>query len=189
MWPSPRKLCGTRLTLLPLSHAHAAQLAQATKITAHMPEGCRLPVRHDMQGEISYLLERQADGLGLSYAIQTSDSRLIGWVSFSSIDRANKRLEIGNLWLASKDVELFVEIMTMLMTFGFEIAGANTIQLRSLADNSSHRMLLAGLGANLDGVLRGVIVAKDGSAKDVAVYSILNTEWSTKSDALLARLN
>lgn len=189
MWPSPRKLCGTRLTLLPLSHAHAAQLAQAAKIETRMPEGCRRPVRHDMQGEISYLLERQADGLSLTYAIQTPDSRLIGWIGFSSIDRANKRLEIGNIWLASDDMEVFVEMMAMLMAFGIEVAGANTIQMRSLADNTSHRMMISGLGAELDGVLRGEVVAKDGTAKDVAVYSILKAEWAHKSDTLLAHLN
>lgn len=188
MWPSARKLCGSRLTLLPLSHGHAAQLAQAALKGPHIPEDCRLPVRHDMQGEISYWLERQADGLSLTYSIQSSDSRLLGWIGFSKIDRAHKKLTIDSFWLASEDHDLFVEMMTMLMTFGFEVSGANTIQLPCLATNISQRQRIQSLGASLDGVLRGEKVAKDGQPQDVAVYSILKSEWPQKSQALVSLL-
>lgn len=189
MWPSPRKLCGSRLTLLPLSHGHAAQLAQATCEGPHIPKGCRLPVRHDMQGEISYWLERQADGLSLTYSIQSKDSRLLGWVGFSHIDRAHKKLSIDNLWLASLDDGLFIEMMAMLLSFGFEVAGANTVQLPCLATNTAHRKRLANLGATLDGVLRGEKLVKTGLPQDVAVYSLIKSEWPQKSAALQSLLH
>lgn len=188
MWPSPRKLCGSRLTLLPLSHGHAAQLAQATLAGPHIPESCRLPVRHEMQSEISFWLERQADGLSLTYAVQSRDSRLLGWVGFSSIDRAHKKLTIDNYWLATQDDALFVEMMVMLMTFGFDVAGANTIQLPCLAENTPQRGRIDRLGASLDGILRGDKVSKDGRAQDVALYSFILSEWPRKSQALLAFL-
>ena len=188
MWPSPRKLCGSRLTLLPLSHGHAAQLAQATCAGPHIPEGCRLPVRHEMQLEISHWLERQADGLSLIYSIQSPSSRLLGWVGFSQIDRAHKKLTIDNLWLASEDHSQFVEMIAMLLTFGFEVAGANTIQLPCLASNAAHRTRVEGLGASLDGVLRGEKLAKDGRPQDVAVYSLIKSEWPQKSHAILSFL-
>lgn len=188
MWPSPRKLCGSRLTLLPLSHGHAAQLAQATLEGPHVPEGCRLPVRHEMQAEISYWLERQADGLSLTYAVQSRTSRLLGWAGFSKIDRAHKKLTIDSYWLASQDEALFVELMVMLMTFGFEVAGANTIRLPCLAAQSAQRARIESLGATLDGILRGDKLSKDGEAQDVAVYSIIRSEWPEKSRKLLALL-
>lgn len=141
-----------------------------------------------MQSEISYWLERQADGVSLSYSIQSPDSRLLGWVGFSQIDRAHKKLTIDNLWLASEDKSIFVEMMTMLMTYGFEVSGANTIQLPCLASNAAHRHRIEALGAALDGVLRGEKVARSGQPLDVAVYSILKSEWPQKSRALLSIL-
>lgn len=189
MWPSPRKLCGSRVTLLPLSHGHAAQLAQATERAPFLPKHCRVPVRHEMQSEISYLLERQADGLSLTFAVQTNDARLLGWVGFASIDRAHKKLEIGDLWLASQDQRLFVEMMVMLMTFAFDVAGANTIQMRSLTKDADHCARLTALGANQDGILRGDRIDKRGVPQDVAIYSITKAEWPIKNAALLSLLN
>lgn len=188
MWPSPRKLYGSRVTLLPLCHAHSAQLAQATQSGPHIPEGCSLPVRHDMQGEISYLLERQAEGLAVTYAIQCSQARLRGCVSFINIDRGHKKLEIGNLWLASECAEVFEETMTLLMSHAFDTARANTVQLRCLATNTAHRQRLEALGASLDGVLRGERIARNGTLQDVAAYSILKSEWPDKGRQLLTRL-
>ncbi|SHG83217.1 GNAT family N-acetyltransferase [Cognatishimia maritima] len=188
MWPSPRKLCGTRLSLLPLSHGHAAQLAQATLAEPHLPEGCRLPVRHDMQGEISYLLERQADGKALTYVVQASTAQLLGWTGFSAIDRAHKKLEVGNTWLATKDDGLFTEMMVMLLTYGFDIAKANTIQFRAHADNAAHRSRLTALGAQLDGILRGDQIDRTGAPQDISIYSLLRTEWAKTNAQLLAQL-
>lgn len=188
MWPAPKLLCGTRVSLLPLSHTHATGLCMASKAQDHMPKGCRIPPAHDIHGEVSYLLERQADGLALPYAIQASGDRILGISGFSHIDRAHKRLEIGGTWLAKASPAEFTEMMVMLLTYGFQIAKAATIQMRAPADHAAHRQLLSDLGAQLDGILRGETVAKDGTPQDIAVYSIIMSEWSNTRDVLLAKL-
>lgn len=188
MWPSPRNLCSSRITLLPLSHGHAAQLAQATRSGPHIPEGCRLPVRHEMGEEISYCLERQADGKALTFAIQANDARLLGWAGYVEVDRAHKKLQIGNYWIATQDAGVFSEIMVMLLSYGFDHAKANTIQMRSRAANAAHRARLQALGGTLDGVLRGEIISRKGEPQDVAVYSILKSEWPKNRDRVLREM-
>lgn len=141
-----------------------------------------------MQDEISYWLERQADGQSLTYSIQSQDARLLGWVGFSQIDRAHKKLVMDNLWMNTDESGVFIEMMVMLMTYGFEVAGANTVQLPCLASKAAHRRRIEALGASLDGTLRGEKLGKDSQPQDVAIYSFIKSEWPKKSELLVSLL-
>lgn len=188
MWPSPKKLPGSRVSLWPLTHGHAKALAQATVAGPFSPEGYKTPVRHDMTGEISYRLERQADGLSLTYAVQSRSTRWIGWASYSRIDRAHKKLEIGDVWLACLDPKSYNQTMISLLDHAFENARANTVQIKAVTSNTALRARIENLGASLDGVLRNEIIAKNGEPQDVALYSIIKTEWPEISKSICAKL-
>ncbi len=188
MWPAARQLCGTRVSLHPLSHSHANGLVSATQTRSHLPKDCAVPHRDDVSDQISYLLERQADGLALPYCVLAPDKTVLGISGFSRIDRANKIVEIGDTWLSSASPSLYTEMMTMLLTFALEVSGALTVQMRAQAAQSGHRHLIETLGAELDGVLRGEKVSKAGKPIDIAVYSILAMEWPVKRAKLLEKL-
>lgn len=160
----------------------------AANANGHMPEGCRIPPAHDIHGEVSYLLERQADGRALPYAVQADDDRMLGISGFCHIDRAHKRLEVGGTWLAKTSLADYTEMMVMLLTYGFDVAKAATIQMRAPANNDTHRQLLANLGAQLDGILRGETIAADGASQDIAIYSIIASEWPETRERMLAKL-
>ncbi|MGH1466972.1 MAG: GNAT family N-acetyltransferase [Cognatishimia sp.] len=188
MWPAAQMLCGTRVTLFPLTQSHASGLSVASRGSAHLPANCRVPLAHDLDGEISYLREQQADGRGLYFAVSNHRDTLKGIAGFSRIDRAHKQVEIGGIWVQGTDLLMFTEMLTMLFTYAFECAQAVTVQIRAPAQNQSHRLLLSDLGAQLDGVLRGERIDRTGHPVDMAVYSIIATEWPQTRKCLLAKL-
>jgi RimJ/RimL family protein N-acetyltransferase len=181
-------LCGTRVTLFPLSQTHAAGLRLARMAPAHIPPGCRVPPAHDLGGEISYLLEQQADGHALFFAVSDSAERPIGITGFSRINRAHKQLEIGGTWIQDTDPLLFTEMTTMQLTYAFECAQAVTVQMRAPAQDAAYRAILFGLGARLDGVLRCDKIDRSGTPINMAVYSIIASEWPKARSKLLAKL-
>lgn len=147
-----------------------------------------MPQDYDMGGEISFALEQQADAKSLSFAAQRPNGDLIGMVKYAGIDRAHKRLEIGDLWLADPTSCEITEIYLMLLSYGFEFAKAQTIQLRARASHAEHRALIMAHGGQLDGVLRGAVISRAGKPLNVAVYSILASEWAEIRTGLQLKL-
>ncbi|MDC0738464.1 GNAT family protein [Cognatishimia sp. SS12] len=188
MWPAPKMLCGEHVTLSPIRHRHTDGLVLASIAKRHMPGGCRVPPAQDMDGEISLALEQQADGKALFFCVQSPDDYILGVTGFDEIDRAHKRLRIGGTWLRQTTELAYSEMMLMLLSFGFDVAGAQTIQMHAPRNASAHRQMLEALGAHLDGVLRGQRLAKDGRAVDMAVYSFVASEWAQSREALVARI-
>ncbi|GAA6209982.1 hypothetical protein NBRC116601_32750 [Cognatishimia sp. WU-CL00825] len=188
MWPAAQMLCGTRVTLFPLTQSHAAGLSLASMGPKHLPANCRVPTVDALEGEISYLREQHADGRGLFFAVSDHNEFLRGITGFSRIDRAHKQLEIGGTWLQGSDHLMFTEMTTMMLTYAFECARAVTVQMRVPAQDHAHRLILSDLGAGLDGVLRGAKIDRAGQPVDMAVYSVIATEWATTRSALLSKL-
>ena len=66
--------------------------------------------------------------------------------------------------------------------------GYHRVSLQTDARNERSRNAIERLGAQLDGVIRGDRVATDGTIRDSAVFSILDSEWLAVKDQLAARL-
>jgi RimJ/RimL family protein N-acetyltransferase len=56
------------------------------------------------------------------------------------------------------------------------------------ARNQRSRSAILRLGARFDGVLRGDRAATDGTIRDTAAFSILESEWPAVRSTLQARL-
>ena len=65
---------------------------------------------------------------------------------------------------------------------------AHGVSLRTDRRNERSRAAIERLGARLDGVVRAAQMAYDGSIRDSAVYSILDSEWPDVKVRLAARL-
>ncbi len=188
MWPRPKALCGQHVSLSPLTHKHTEGLAQAAQASDHVPAGCRVPRDFDMADEVSFALEQQADAKCISYTVQRPSGETLGMVKYSAIDRAHKRLEIGDIWLASPTEVELIETFLMMLSYGFEFAKAQTIQMRAQSNHTEHRAIIQSLGGQLDGTLRGERISRKGQPLNIAVYSILTSEWKAVRNELQLKL-
>jgi RimJ/RimL family protein N-acetyltransferase len=74
-----------------------------------------------------------------------------------------------------------------MLTHAFERMGALAVELRTDVMNTRSRRAIERLGAHEDGVLRAHRICDDGRVRDSVVYSILDTEWPTVRERLVAR--
>ena len=98
-----------------------------------------------------------------------------------NIDATNNRGEIGSTWYR-KSVQrspLKTEAKLMLLNYAFEGNACIAVEFRTHFVNHQSRRAIERLGAKLDGILRNHMVMENGTIRDTAVYSILNTEWPT----------
>ena len=111
--------------------------------------------------------------------------------TFMNIDAANKRVEIGSTWYAkaAQRSPLNTECKLMLLGHAFEVLDCIAVELRTHFVNSQSRNAIERLGAKLDGVLRNHMAMSNGSLRDTAVYSIIQTEWPTVKTHLQFKLD
>jgi len=75
-----------------------------------------------------------------------------------------------------------------MLTHAFETWRVHSVRLKTDARNERSRRAILRLGARFDGILRGHMVAADGSVRDSAYYSIVDAEWPDVKTELRARL-
>jgi N-acetyltransferase len=182
-WPQPVTLAGEHATLLPLTPAQAAELAEASAdgdvwqlwYTA-------VPKPENMAAEIERRIGLQQTGSMLPFAVRDNASgKLVGMTTYMNIDAKFKRVEIGSTWYA-KSVQrtpLNTECKLMLLGYAFEKLDCIAVEFRTGAFNHASRRAIERLGAKQDGVLRNHQRYADGSFRDTYVYSILPNEWAS----------
>lgn len=69
------------------------------------------------------------------------------------------------------------EAVELLTTWLFERAKAERVQAGTDVGNRAMRAVLARLGFQLEGILRGYGAMSDGTRSDGAMYAVLKTEW------------
>lgn len=190
-WPLPVTLNGPNATLVPLSHEHASQLAEAAaegdlwKLWyTHVPEP------KNVEAEIDRRLELQARGSMLPFAVLSPAGQAVGMTTYMNIDTVNKRVEIGSTWYR-KSVQrsaLNTQCKRLLLAHAFEDLDCIAVEFRTHFLNRQSRAAIERLGAKLDGVLRSHQRTANGALRDTAVYSILPHEWPAVRAGLDFRL-
>ncbi len=101
--------------------------------------------------------------------------------TYMNVDGANRRVEIGSTWYASRvqRTGLNTECKLMLLRHAFETLDCIAVEFRTHWMNHQSRAAIARLGAKQDGVLRSHSRMPDGSLRDTVVFSIIASEWPT----------
>jgi RimJ/RimL family protein N-acetyltransferase len=181
-WPAPVTLEGTHATLVPLAIEHEAGLVDAAR------DGelwklwyTSVPSPDAMRADIERRLGLQARGSMLSFTVIDADGRIAGETTYMNIDAANKRVEIGSTWYASRVQRspLNTECKRMLLSHAFDTLGCIAVEFRTHRLNTQSRRAIERIGAQLDGILRAHTRTADGLLRDTAVYSITAAEWPT----------
>ena len=189
---TPVVLEGSTVRLEPLSSSHVPELAAAVK------DGelwnlwyTRIPTPDGMEAEVESRLQQQAAGSMAPWAIRRLDTgALCGMTTYMNIKAEHRRVEIGSTWLAAsaQRTSINAEAKYLLLSRAFEDLDCIAVEFRTHWHNHASRAAIARLGAKQDVVLRSNELWLDGSRRDVVVFSILDSEWSSVRLALRHRL-
>jgi len=177
----PTILEGRGIRLEPLTEDHQEALAAAAGdgrlwelwfIAVPPPDGMRAYVAEALKG--------QRDGHMLPWAVRDlASGTIIGSTRYHDIVPGIDRVEIGHTWYAQSRHRTHVNTTCKLLLLGhaFETLGCQVVGLRTDTFNFRSQRAIEGLGAKKDGVIRHYGARRDGSARDVVMYSILAAEW------------
>ncbi|HEU4813422.1 MAG TPA: GNAT family N-acetyltransferase [Xanthomonadaceae bacterium] len=186
-WTTPPVLGGDYVRLEPLAPAHAEGLRQATQdgrlweLTV-----TNVPAPDEVDAWIDAALAMQASGNAMAFAVRDASGRVVGSTRYYDLLPATPRLQIGYTWYA-KSVQrtgLNSEAKLLLLAHAFETLGCVSVGLQTSARNVASRAAIARLGASLEGITRQHLRHRDGSLRDTANYSIIDSEWPTVKAAL-----
>jgi len=179
--PQPLVLEGRGIRLEPLTEAHHEALATAASdgrlwefwfIAVPPPEGMRTYVADALKG--------QREGHMLPWVVRDlASGTIVGSTRYHDIAPAIDRVEIGHTWYGQSRQRTHVNTTCKLLLLGhaFETLGCRVVGLRTDNFNFRSQRAIEALGAKRDGVIRHYGIRRDGSARDVVMYSILAGEW------------
>lgn len=186
------RLVGRHTVLDPLALDDADELAAAVaEDDLHTLWYTRVPAPGTMQQEIRRRLEQHAAGAVVPWTVRrSSDGQAVGMTTFLHLRPEHRRLEIGSTWLSAsaQGTGINTEAKLLQLTHAFEELHCIAVELRAHWHNRRSRAAIAALGAKQDGVLRNHDLWRDGTMRDVVVFSILESEWPAVRRGLTERL-
>ena len=188
----PIVLEGGGIRLEPLTEHHHDALAAAAAdgrlwelwfIAVPPPDGMRAYVADALQG--------QRDGHMLPWAVRDlASGTIIGSTRYHDVVRGIDRVEIGHTWYAQSRQRTHVNTTCklLLLRHAFDALGCKVVGLRTDNFNFRSQRAIEALGAKKDGVIRHYGLRRDGTVRDVVMYSILAAEWPDVRRHLESRL-
>jgi RimJ/RimL family protein N-acetyltransferase len=180
-WPDPVSLSGSCAALVPLSHEHAGELAEAVADgDLHRLWYTSVPAPDGVPAEVTRRLALRAEGRMLPFAvIDRASGCAVGMTTYMNIDAANRRVEIGSTWYRAsvQRTGLNTECKYLLLRHAFEALDCIAVEFRTHVMNRQSRRAIERLGAKLDGILRAHMVLPNGTLRDTCVYSVTAAEW------------
>jgi N-acetyltransferase len=177
----PVSLRGRCAALEPLAREHAAALQRAAA------EGklwqlwyTSVPGPDATEAYIEAALRMREDLGAMPFVVRdNSDGEIVGCTRYFNVDAANRRLEIGYTWYATRAQRTAIntECKLLLLAHAFEKLKCIAVEFRTHWFNQASRAALARIGAKQDGVLRNHQISADGSYRDTVVFSIIESEW------------
>lgn len=159
---------------------HAEQLSHAASDgELHLLWYTSVPTPDGMSAEIQRRLGLQAAGSMLPFTVRNAAGHAVGMTTYMNIDRINKRVEIGSTWTATSAQRgpLNTQCKLLLLAHAFETLDCIAVEFRTHFLNHQSRRAIERLGAKLDGILRNHVRAANGTLRDTAVYSVIQSEW------------
>ncbi|MFC4910636.1 GNAT family N-acetyltransferase [Actinomadura gamaensis] len=192
-WFDRPVLTGRYVRLEPLAEEHAEGLFEAGKDPAVWRW-----LSHRRPADLDEMRAIVADALAacerrqrLPWAqIDVATGEVAGTTSFYEIDPRNRNLYIGHTWLGARWQRggFNTESKLMLLARAFDGLGALRVGWHTDRLNDRSRAAIERLGASFEGFHRRHRIRPDGTLRDTAVYSMLDTEWPEAGAALRARL-
>jgi len=174
-------LKGNTVELLPLQKSHFAELeilASDKRIWEFYTLDGSQPPRFREAFDIA-LLEMER-GTQFPFVIFHKESnKLIGSTRFLDIQLYNRKLEIGWTWLHPDYWATVVnpECKLLMLTHCFEELDLVRVQFKTDENNLRSRNAIEKVGGQFEGVLRNDMIRDNGTKRNSAYYSIIDSEW------------
>lgn len=135
-------------------------------------------------------LAEVAAGTAHVVTVRDKAGAVVGTSRVRAYDSRHARCELGYTWYHPSAFRTAVntECKLLLLRFAFDDLGVNRVQIQTDARNLRSQRAIAALGAELEGVLRRHMIAKDGYVRDSVVYAITDVTWPSVRLRLEERL-
>jgi RimJ/RimL family protein N-acetyltransferase len=177
----PIELTGYGVRLEPLGVEHEHDLAAAAADgTLWELWYTAVPGPTETKSYIETALTRQREGRMLPWAVRNLASGVVvGSTRFHDVVPEIDRVEIGYTWYAKSWQRTYVNTSCklLLLTHAFEQLGCKVVGLRTDKFNFASQRAIEALGVKRDGLIRHFSTRRDGSARDVVMYSLVASEW------------
>lgn len=195
-------LTGRFVQLVPLAREHAAGLLDAAQRDRRSYGYTVVPADlSSMQSYIDGILDEAAHDRMVPFAQRRlADGALVGCTRYMNLVWWAGRdtpveVEVGGTWLAAdaQRTPINTEAKLLLLGHAFDRWHVCRVAICTDARNAQSRAAIERLGATFEGVLRkhrpsAGDLGTPGTARDTAVYSIVDGEWPAVRDRLEARL-
>jgi len=191
--PAPVVLERDGIRLEPLTDAHAGGLADAIADGRLWELWFVATPAPDTIGQyIADAIDGQRAGHMLPWAVRdVATGQIIGSTRYHDIVAGIDRVEIGYTWYAQRyqRTRINTTCKLLLLAHAFDTLGCKVVGLRTDGFNFRSQRAIEALGAKKDGVLRHFGARRDGSPRDIVMYSILAHEWPDVRRHLELRLS
>ncbi len=110
-----------------------------------------------------------------------AQERFVGLVGFKDNDADNRKIEIG-YWLsmAAQGQGIVTSAVDALLGFAFNTMAFNRVQIKVAVNNHKSRKIPEKLGFSLEGIEREGELLVDHIFTDLAIYSLLKSEYQSR---------
>lgn len=177
----PVILKGNQITLMPLEQTHFSalvNLASNKEIWKHYTIDGSNPVK--LKESLDKALIDTKNGTQYPFVILKNDNeRIVGSTRFLDIQIEHQKLEIGWTWLHPDywGTSINLECKLLLLTYCFEELKAKRVQLKTDGNNIRSRKAIEKIGGKFEGILRNDMIRDNGTNRNSAYYSIIDSEW------------
>jgi RimJ/RimL family protein N-acetyltransferase len=151
-----------------------------------------VPPPDGMRTYVADALKGQREGHMLPWVVRDlASGTIVGSTRYHDIQPAIDRVEIGHTWYGKSRQRTNVNTTCKLLLLGhaFDTLGCKVVGLRTDNFNFRSQRAIEALGAKHDGIIRHFGIRRDGTARDVVMYSILAGEWPDVRRYLELRLD
>lgn len=186
---------GVRLEPLTRDHLPALEaVAFDPAIWKYMTRNVHTPA--ELRAWVDEALEEADQGVSMPWvtirkASEAGPEQLVGSTRFLDLSLRNQSVEIGHTWLADacRGTRVNTEAKLLQLTYAFETLDMVRVALKTHANNQRSQSAIKSIGATYEGTARKHLLMPDGTHRDSAWFSILDTEWPEVKDLLTRRLN
>lgn len=177
----PTILEGELVTLIPLEKKHFNELlliSNKKKIWEHYPVD--YSKMETFLAAYNSLLPEREKGISYTFVIfHKPTQKLIGSTRFFDIHPSDKKLEIGYTWLHPDcwGTAINFECKLLLLEHCFETLQTIRVQIKTDENNLRSRKAIEKIGGHFEGILRKDKVRENGTIRNTAYYSIIDSEW------------
>lgn len=191
--PSPVTLNTDKITLRPLSLDHLNDFYKAGAFPAlwrwSLPDQCSSKAQSATW--LAYSAKMMEQGEHIAFAIFDNESgELVGSTRYCAISRDDRNLEIGFTFITPRYQRSYVNTHAKycLLKHAFEGLGAIRVQFKTHEKNTISRNAISRLGASFEGILRHQRILPDGSFRNSAIFSMIDSEWQGVKNSLEKKL-